>query len=163
MKNGYVSQQLELNVVVHSFQRILNPSFFPTGRISKARSFPKSKLFLGYLQQAIYSTNHLITTSNMPSTVLRAGNAEAGKALSLPSRPLWQLFQCANSDTHSLNFPPRKNPKDQILSLFPSGFKDPRHHLVSCKPLLTDFHLLSFTFFHVSVKASRRVWGCLSH
>lgn len=92
MKNGYVSQQLELNVVVHSFQRILNPSFFPTGRISKARSFPKSKLFLGYLQQAIYSTNHLITTSNMPSTVLRAGNAEAGKALSLPSRPLWQLF-----------------------------------------------------------------------
>ena len=57
VKNGYVSQQLEteLNVVLHFFLRILNPSFFPTGHISKARSFPRPELFLGYFQQAIYS------------------------------------------------------------------------------------------------------------
>lgn len=82
MKNGYVSQQLELNVVLHFFLRILNPSFFPTGRISKAWAVP------WLLSTSYLFTNHLIINSKLPCIMLRTGNAEARKPPSLPQRPL---------------------------------------------------------------------------
>lgn len=58
MKNSRVSQQLQvkLSVVVHSFLMIGDPTFFfffPLQVVvSKARSFPKPKLFLGYFDKS---------------------------------------------------------------------------------------------------------------